>query len=279
MMKLPLLLALAAPTLAWAAPAVQDDAAAPVQTLPEARTVLDTYLDAIGFAEKLPAVNSIHTKGKLELVGMGIGGTVETFQARPNKNLTLATIEGFGENANGFDGTTAWMIQGMMGPMVLDGVAAAQMAAGAAFDNQLYPAEIFEKVETVGRVEFEGQACWKLEIVLKPFVSDDPEVADPEKTLTARTSHQYFAVEGGLLVGQEMTQVSPMGDMKATVVMSEYEDFDGVKMPTKVIQRVPGAEILVTITDVVFDDVAEDRFVLPAEIKAIVEKDKSAGGK
>lgn len=281
MKTLALLVPLAATSLTWAAPVPQDaqEPAVAVQTLPAARTIVDGYLRAIGFTEKLPAVQSIHTSGKLELVGMGIGGTVETYQARPNLNLTVADIEGMGENTNGFDGSVAWMNQGMLGPMVLDGVAAAQMAAGAAFDAQLYPADLFEKLETVDRVEFEGQACWKVEVVLKPFKSDDPNVADPEKTLAARTSLQYFAVDGGLLVGQEMTQASPMGDTKVTVVMSEYKDFDGVKMPTKVLQRVPGVEIKITLTAVVFDDVKEDRFVLPPEIQAILEKDKDAGGK
>ena len=118
----------------------------------------------------------------------------------------------------------------------------------------------------------------RVHLVFKPFVSDDPEVADPEKTLAIRTRYEYYAVEGGMLMGQELTQASPMGNVKATVVISQYADQGGIKLPTKVTQKVPGVNIVITISEVAFDDVSDDEFALPKEVKALLEKKPEPAG-
>lgn len=248
------------------------------QELPGARGLIDNYLKITGIAEKVPAIRSMRSKGKIELSGMGISGTVETFQARPNRTLTIANIEGIGKSMEGYDGKVAFAVQGMMGPMLLEGAAAAQMERGALFDGQLYPAELYEKMETVGQVKFEGTECWKVHLVFKPFESDDPEVSDPEKTLAVRTRYEYYAVDGGMLMGQELTQASPMGEVAATVVISQYTDHGGVKLPGKVVQKVPGVNIVMTISEVAFDDVSDDEFALPKEVKALLEKKPEPAG-
>ena len=45
------------------------------QELPDARGLIDNYLKITGIAEKVPAIRSMRSKGKIELSGMGISGT------------------------------------------------------------------------------------------------------------------------------------------------------------------------------------------------------------
>ena len=264
------LLALAAGAAAFR-PAPQDGAA-PAQALPEARTIVDRYLKETDPQGKLPGVQSIHTTGKLEIAAMGIGGTVDSYHKRPDRILSIADIAGIGSTKQGYDGKVAWMIQPMVGPMILDGFAAQQTAAQARFDYQFYPADAIETLETLEAKTFAGKECWKVRQVLKPFASTDPAISDAKKSLPYRESFHYFDKATGLLAGTEQLTASPNGDIKVTTTQSEYKEFAGAKFATKVVQALQGMEITITADTVTFDDVADDVFALPAEIAALAAK-------
>ena len=85
-------------------------------------------------------------------------------------------------------------------------------------------------------------------------------------------SFDCYAVDSGLLVGSVQTTESPMGSMEATTLLSEYKDFGGRKVPTKLVQSSMGQEQVVTITAIEYDNVPDSVFEAPPAVKAILEK-------
>jgi hypothetical protein len=57
-------------------------------------------------------------------------------------------------------------------------------------------------------------------------------------------------------------------------VYGDYRDFDGVTLPTQMIQRVMGMEQVMTTDSVEWDTVDPAVFALPDQIKALLEAQK-----
>jgi len=249
------------------------------EALPDARKVIESYLGAIGHSEKTEAIKSVHTTGNLKIIGMGIGGTMEVYQARPNLFMTLSEMEGIGVVKSGFDGKVGWMEQGMLGPMLLEGFTLEQIRSMASFNARYYDADLYEKIETLARVEFEGKTCFKVRVVQKPYESGDEEVRDKEKSLKFRESFHYFAVDTGLLAGTTQVVSTMMGDMPSTEIILEYKRFGDLLMASKVQQKVQGMMIETTTDSVVFDKVEPKTFELPKAIRALLPVEDDGDGR
>ncbi len=64
-----------------------------------------------------------------------------------------------------------------------------------------------------------------------------------------------------------------MGEVTVEVSVSDYKVFDGVKVPTRMVQRVAGQEIVISFDNLKFNEsMPADRFEPPAEIKALLNK-------
>ncbi|MFT5049515.1 MAG: hypothetical protein ACI8QZ_000908, partial [Chlamydiales bacterium] len=206
-----LLLLLAGST--WSAP--QNSSASPSasrQELLTARAVIDRYLDLTGEGKILASTRSTRTKGRLEIVDTEIAGPMEVLAHSSNKRLVQVELAGVGSVREGFDGTTAWAIEPGAGASLQEGLEHLQASMHANYTGPLKEADEFERVQTVARTEFDGKSCWKIEIVAKL-----PAAMDAQETQAVRTSHEYYDVDTGLLIGREMT--TPTG-MKVVVVSS-----------------------------------------------------------
>jgi hypothetical protein len=254
---------------------VQDQATQ--ESLPDARDVIGKHLRAIGHSEKTEAIKSVHTTGNLKIIGMGIGGTMEVYQARPNLFFTVNEMEGIGVIKSGYDGKVGWMDQPMLGEMLLEGFTFEQIRSTADFGARYYDASLYEKAETVAKVEFEGQQCYKVWLVQTPYESDDKDIADKEKSLKYRESYHYFAVETGLLAGSTQLVSTMMGDMPSTEIIQDYKQFGDLLMASKVLQKVPGMTIETTTESVVFDKVDVKIFELPKKILALLPLEDEDG--
>jgi len=125
----------------------------------------------------------------------------------------------------------------------------------ADFYGELHDAKHYPKIETVSREDFEGMPAYKVRL-LRPSGEEDFE---------------YFAVDSGLLVGNSVTRMSPMGPMPATTVFSEYKDVGGLRIATRVVQKVMGVEQVMTLTTIEHDKLDASAFALPASIRALVK--------
>jgi Domain of unknown function (DUF4412) len=238
--------AFAALALAFAAPLA-------AQELPTAKTVLDRYVEAVGGRGLIGRFQTRHSVMEMSMPAMGMTMSMETFNARPNRMLVKMEMPGLGAMTSGYDGQVAWSNNPMQGPRIIEGEELKQTLQSADFDASLDYARSYSTMETVGRGEVGGRPCWRVKMVHTSGV----EVIN------------CFDVENGLLVGATATQVSNMGAVQAEMTFSDYKDFDGFKMPTRMTTRAMGQEMVMTIKSVSHEPLDPSVFALPAEIRAL----------
>jgi hypothetical protein len=60
--------------------------------------------------------------------------------------------------------------------------------------------------------------------------------------------------------------------IESTTIFTEYTDFDGVKLPKKIVSRATnGSGATIVFTGVVYDTVDPKTFELPASVKALIK--------
>jgi outer membrane lipoprotein-sorting protein len=229
--------------------------AASQESLPPARDIVERFVEATGGREALAKHNSRRALGQISMPSQGVEGTVELLAARPNLMRLRMTLPGVGEIQTGYDGRIGWSLNPLTGPMLLEGKSLEQTKLDADFDATLHPETRFTTLETVERTTFEGRPAYKIRAVR---TSGDEDF-------------EYFDVENGLMLGAMVTRETPMGSVKATHITTDYKEFGGTRIATKIIQRLMGTEQIITLASVEFDTVAKSAFELPPQIQALVK--------
>jgi len=227
----------------------------PAGDLPSAQRIIDRHIQALGGAEALRALKSQRAVGKLAIPANGMSGSVEIFTMRPNKILVKQNIEGIGNVSEGFDGTHAWTLSAMTGPMLTTGAALEQKKLDSDFEAGLNPALRYSAMKTVAKEMFDGKEVYRVSMTRKEGGEDIG----------------FFDITTGLKAGAIATREGPMGAMQVTSTTTDYKKFDKVMMPTTIKQSVSGIDIVITITSVELDKVEPAVFELPAEIKALIK--------
>ena len=225
--------------------------------LPKAETILDHFVEVTGGKAAYEKRKTEVSSGTIDFAAQGLKGTVTRYAAAPDKLYAVMELDGVGKIESGTVNGVSWEKSAMMGPRIKSGDEKAQSVRESTFNSSLNWRKVFVKAETVGVESVEGQECYKL--ALTP-ITGKPETA-------------YYSKKTGLEVKTSTIAASPMGEVPVEVVVSEYKDFDGIKQPTKMIQRVAGQELLITIQNVKSNEaIGDDRFDPPAEIKALMAK-------
>ena len=224
------------------------------QALPSATALLQKHDAAVGGRAAMDKHTSMHESATATIAVANMTGTIETFHAKPNLFLQKTSLPQ-GEIVSGFDGKTAWATAAGQGASLLDSTATATMKDQANFLSEYYDPSRIKTAETVEITDFEGQRCYKVKIVHK----DDTEAM------------VYLDSATGLRAGQTLTQKMNGQELPVTLVMSDYKDFGGVKLPTKRVQKLPMAEIVMQVQSVEFDKVDPSTFTLPDAVKALVK--------
>jgi zinc protease len=224
------------------------------QALPTASSLLQKHDAAVGGRAAMDKHSSMHESASLSIAVANMTGTIETFHAKPNLFLQKTSFPG-GEQMAGFNGKVAWAIVPGQGPQLLDSIATAALKDQYDFFGDYYDPSRVQSAETVEVTDFAGQRCYKVKIVHKD---------NSEATV-------YLDSATGLRAGQEQTAKMGGQELQTTVVMSDYKDFDGVKLPTKRVQKLPMAEIVMQVQSVEFDKVDPSTFALPDAVKALIK--------
>jgi hypothetical protein len=165
-------------------------------------------------------------------------------------------ISGIGMIENGFDGTTAWQINPMQGPRIMTGKELDAVREESSFGASSRMGPNVASAETLERTEMNGEACYKVKVVWK----------------SGRETFDCYSVASGLLVATVAKQESPMGTVEVTTLVSDYKDFGGQKIATRLTQQAMGQEQVLVLTSVDYDAAPDSTFRMPAAIKALVEK-------
>ena len=228
------------------------------QSAPSASDVIAKYVAAIGGKDAVMKITSLKQTSTMQLPAMGITAEVEAYQAAPNKMASKSSIPGIGEMLQGTNGEIAWDANPMQGPRLLTDKELAQTLEGADFyGNLLYPAERFTKMANLGLADFNGESCYKIQLVRKD---------------SGRESRRYCSVASGMMVGAETTQESQMGSMTNSSTMSDYKSFGGVKFPMKSEVNMGPNKMVMTITNVVINGAPATAFDVPDAVKPLIKK-------
>jgi len=231
-------------------------APAAAQQLPPARQLVDRYVDAIGARAVQGRFNHRRMVTEMAMPAMGMNMTVEVYQARPNKMFSRTEIPGMGTVTTGYDGTTAWTNNPMQGPRILEGRELAEALRQAQFDNYDF-AQVFQQMETVGERTVEGRPCWNVKMSVT------------EGAMAGMEAHYCFDKETGLASGATLKTSSQMGDVEMDMVISDYQDFDGLKLPARTTVNVMGQTMTSTVKSVSHEPFDESVFAVPAEVRAL----------
>lgn len=233
--------------------------------MPTAREVIERHVTACNLREALGREQSLHVEGRVSVSATGAEGTIEMWGAKPGLNRSRIQL---GEGVSvfgGYDGNVAWMVHTASGARVFEGLDLLQSRLEADWDEALKEGDLYESLRTVGRERFEGRDCWKLEVVAKPLPG-----MDAEATRLARTAHELYEVESGLLAGRKTRRDDGGAGVLATTVFSAYRDFGRRRMASQTLVRQDGQETRVTIDAVEFDTVSAGFFRPPAEIQRLL---------
>jgi len=240
-------------------------ASAQAQRLPRARDVVERYVEAIGGREAIARAQHRHTVTEVAMADVGIRMTVETFQARPNLIFVQMDVPGVGPVTSGFNGLVGWTVNPQYGARLLEGAELAESLRQADFDGALDPARSFPRMRTLGEKVVEGRPCWNVRL----------------SSEGGKEIQSCFDKETGLMVGSTIRQVheedeedeSSVVEVESTI--SEYQDFDGIRMPKKYVTRVLGREMVTTVKSVSHAPIAESVFSLPTAIQTIVAQPRT----
>jgi hypothetical protein len=231
-------------------------AKAPAATaLPSARSILDRHLAAIGGRAAVLSHSSTSAKGTLAMPKAGMTGNLEIYGAKPNKSVVKITLAGIGVVTEGFDGVHAWSVSPMTGPMLLDGKQLEEKKFDSDFHSELRDDSRYSSIKTLEQTDFEGRACYKVQLVRK----------------TGGTDIEFYDVATGLKAGSMTSRETHMGTVSGTTVESDYRKFGNLLQPTTIRSQISGVEQVITITSVEYDTVPPSAFDLPVEIKALVK--------
>ena len=145
----------------------------------------------------------------------------------------------------------------MSGPQIKEGKERALFRHLNSFDRLAYWRRNFTRMETTGVDAVEGRPCY----VVRATPSEGPV-----QTL-------YFDRETRLLARMTMDTETQAGTVPMDSILSDYQAADGVLSPRKVTVKVMGQVRIVTVESLEQNvQLPADRFNLPAEIRAVVEK-------
>ncbi|HEY2434543.1 MAG TPA: hypothetical protein VGI12_17860 [Vicinamibacterales bacterium] len=244
---------LSVPLLAQA-PAAKSQAPAAAAALPDARTIVDRHIKAVGGRQAVLAHKSMHATGTLSIPASGISGPVDIYGAAPDSVLVRTSVQGIGEIIDGFDGTHGWSISPMTGPTLKAGKELEQTKLDADFYSELRDPKKYT-LKTVEKTTYDGRDCYKISV----------------KRIDGSEDFDFYDVATGLRAGSINTRETQMGTMTVSNVESGYKKFGALTQATVLTQKIMGVEQRITIETVEYDKVDSSMFEPPAAIKALIK--------
>ena len=180
-------------------------------SLPMVNRILKRYVEAMGGSAALEKLTSRVSRGRMEMDAIGLSGVAELYEKAPNKSILIVQMPGLGQMQRGFDGTTAWWQDSLMGYIKLTGNALAKARRETDFFRnirikEMYPLWVYGFKMKVG--ERDAHVLWA------GFPGTEFDKL-------------YFDVQTGLLL------------RKGNIYYEDYREVDGVKWPFTIREESP----------------------------------------
>ena len=223
----------------------------------DAAAILDRYVEVTGGKVAYQKLISEVIEGTLSLPEQGLSGKLIRYSLPPDKEYSVVDVPQVGKFESGFTNGVAWDKTSMLGPRLKTGEEMLQAQREARFNASYLWRSVYAKAETSGVEMVEGEECDK--VILTPKAG--------------RAETQYYSRVTGLLVKTVMVAASPMGDVNAESIVSNYKPYGGILYPTRSVQKAGQQKVELNVTKVTFNEpIPAEYFETPAEIKALVGK-------
>ena len=227
--------------------------------LPKGETLLDKYIEVTGGKAAYAKIHSEMMTGTMEFPAMGLKGKLTAYSAQPDKQYFEVAIEGIGKMQEGSNGDAAWANSAMQGPRLKEGAEKAESLLKAKFNADLNWRDLFKTAETVGVETVDGKECYK--VVLTPK--------------TGNPVTRWYDKDSNLMVKVSSITASPQGNIQTDTSVGDYRKEGDVLWPHKMIVKAGPMEFRMTIDSVQQNpEIPKDRFEIPDEVKALLNKPK-----
>ncbi len=211
--------------------------------------VLKKHFKAVG-QDKLVTAKTYYLKAKLSQMGMEL--PMEIKMKQPNKFRVEMEMQGQ-KMIQAYDGEKGWMIAPWLSPdpQVLEGDQLKQAMEQADFEGELYNYEQKgHTVDFVGKVNADGKEAYKIKLTAK-----DGSIKN------------YFIDAGTNLIFKVKAKISGGGqEIEVDQKLSDYKDFDGILMATKMESVTPMGTVSITIVEFKINENFDDAiFSQPAK--------------
>lgn len=230
---------------------------ASADALPSAESILNKYVEATGGRAAYEKIQTTLSTGTFELPAAGLKGAIKIYNQEPNKSYSVVDLAGIGKIEEGCDGATAWQLSALQGARIKSGSERAAALRASSMKTRLDWRQNFKSIETVGSDTVDGKPVY---VVLLT-----PKEGKPEKEFYDKTS--------GLLLKESMIMATPMGEIPTESTFSDYRPESGLIIPHRLGQSAVGQQFAIVIDSFSINNgVPKDRFELPPQIKALVQK-------
>lgn len=217
---------------------------------PTAAKILDAYVDAIGGRKAIEKHKSMTMSGTLDVVSLGLKGTVDIVSKEPNKISVTTTVDGLGTTRQAFDGKSGWTSDPISGLRDMDAREIA-LVERSLFSADVRWREVWKSAELVETKRLNERTVHVVRLV-------------PFSEASAPTTN-YYDAENGLLLRTEMVIETAAATMPVTTDFTDYRKVGGVLIAMRMEQLLPTATLVTQFTEVKFDVAINDSvFAKPA---------------
>jgi hypothetical protein len=234
-------------------PASEKDAArdaSAAAALPDAKTILDKYLAAVGGAEALHKITNRESTGRI--IGMArFPGEPDEYPIKiiseaPEKRVSTV-LRGTDQSVTAFNGQEGWLTT-MAGVRPMS----AGERAAARLDAEFYFPERLPQMYQDFKVEPGGELAGRKTYLVIAQGKDTPPL------------RLYFDQQTGLLLRMIRYAETPLGNLPTQIDYADYRDANGVKLPFRWTLARPGGQFTIQLQGVKSNmDVDEKIFVAP----------------
>lgn len=227
------------------------------EPLPSVQSVMDHFIAATGGRAAWEARHNLVQHATLDFAKAGLKGSLTIYEEAPDKYLGVTELPGVGKIATGSNGVVAWENTALQGPRIKQGAEKADAFREGAFNGELNWQKLYSKGETAAVETVEGHDCYK--VVLTPK--------------DGKPINEFFDKKTGLLVKTATVVVSQMGEIAAEILYDDYRKDGGVLSPHRMVNHAAQQEFVIEVQSVETNvDMPKDRFDLPPEVQALVNK-------
>ncbi|HZW10384.1 MAG TPA: hypothetical protein VFF69_10815 [Phycisphaerales bacterium] len=220
--------------------------------LPQAESLFEAYIEAIGGREALARHQNRVLHGIYRIAANGDTQILTLYCETPNRLLAELEAPALGTTIRATNGAVAWGTNASGTPFRLDEAETASFNDNAIFLNEAAYKERYKSIRTAGTAVFDGKNAYQVDFV----------------THSGLQGSIYFDAESKLVVGRQLKNAEGQGPL---VLVTAYKEFEGVMLPTLQQQRfqdvqTPSVDIEFRWVEVNVDDLPS--FDPPAQLTA-----------